>query len=66
MLTVPKKQQQQQAENAEGGGKKKKKVTAAQLRVQRGRYPLKPNPPRTICRIWIHATNTLFSVKTRI
>ena len=35
-LTVPKKQEQQKAANAEGGAKKKK-VTAAQLRVQKGK-----------------------------
>ncbi|KAL2814172.1 ubiquitin-conjugating enzyme/RWD-like protein [Aspergillus granulosus] len=38
------KQQQQQAENAEGAaGKKKKKVTAAQLRVQRVPFSLRPD-----------------------
>lgn len=36
-FSTAQKQQQQAAANAEGGGQKKKKVTAAQLRVQKGK-----------------------------
>lgn len=37
------KQQQQKEENAAGAGGKKKKVTAAQLRVQKGRSEVTPH-----------------------
>jgi hypothetical protein len=41
-LTLGQKKEQQKAENAEGtAGGKKKKVTAAQLRVQKGRPALR-------------------------